>query len=301
MVSEVKKYAGVVVPMATPVLHGAVDLDAVEKIVRSFAAARVDTLVMGTTGEGNSVPQADGIAMVRRAVETAGGEIKIYAGVTGLCVDEQFSQIEGFADAGADVAVAVLPSYYALTPAQMTGYYVRLADESPIPVMLYNITSTTHQSIPVDVVRELSKHPNIVGLKDSERDLERMEQCIAISRGRADFAYFCGWAAQSAHSLELGADGIVPSTGNFVPKHFRALYDAAVAGDMAEAGRLQKLTDSMAVVYQQGRPLGQQLAALKYIMELRGLCGHEMLAPLTMLDEAEYSGIEAGCAGFEWE
>ena len=301
MVSEVKKYAGVVVPMATPVLHGAVDLAAVEKIVCSFAEAGVDTLVMGTTGEGNSVPQADGIAMVRRAVEAADGRITVYAGVTGLCVDEQFAQIAGFAEAGADVAVAVLPSYYALTPAQMVAYYTRLADESTIPVMLYNITSTTHQSIPVDVVRELSKHPNIVGLKDSERDLERMEQCIAISRGRKDFAYFCGWAAQSAHSLELGADGIVPSTGNFVPKHFRALYDAAVAGDMAEAERLQKLTDSMAVIYQQGRPLGQQLAALKYIMELRGLCGHEMLAPLTMLGDDEYGDIEAKCAGLEWD
>lgn len=301
MVCNVKKYAGVVVPMATPVLRGAVDMDAVEKIVRSFVEARVDTLVMGTTGEGNSVPQADGVAMVRRAVEAAEGKITVYAGVTGLCVDEQYAQIEGFAKAGADVAVAVLPSYYALTPAQMVAYYAALADRSQIPVMLYNITSTTHQSIPVEVVRELSQHPNIVGLKDSERDLERMEQCIAVSRGREDFAYFCGWAAQSAHSLELGADGIVPSTGNFVPRHFRALYDAAVAGDMAEAVRLQTLTDAMAVVYQQGRPLGQQLAALKYIMELRGLCGREMLAPLTMLDAAEYEAIGAKCAGMEWD
>ena len=301
MGSNVKKYAGVVVPMATPVLRGAVDLNAVEKIVRSFAEARVDMLVMGTTGEGNSVPQRDGIEMVRRAVGAAEGRVTVYAGVTGLCVDEQYAQVEGFAAAGADVAVAVLPSYYALTEAQMTGYYAALADRSPIPLMLYNITSTTHQSIPVGVVRELSQHPNIVGLKDSERDLERMEQCIAVSRGRDDFAYFCGWAAQSAHSLELGADGIVPSTGNFVPRHFRALYDAAVAGDMAEAERLQKLTDSMAVVYQQGRPLGQQLAALKYIMELRGLCGREMLAPLTMLGEDEYETIRTGCAGMEWD
>ena len=298
---DVKKYAGVVVPMATPVLNGAVDLDAVDRIMRSFAEAGVHTLVMGTTGEGNSVPQRDGAAMVRRAVEAAAGRVTVYAGVTGLCVAEQYAQVEGFAAAGADVAVAVLPSYYALTDRQMVDYYVGLADRSPIPVMLYNITSTTHQSIPVAVVRELSQHPNIVGLKDSERDLERMEQCIGVSRGREDFAYFCGWAAQSAHSLALGADGIVPSTANFVPKHFRALYDAAVAGDTAEAERLQKLTDSMAVVYQQGRPLGQQLAALKYIMELRGLCGRGMLSPLTVLGDDEYRTIEAACAGFEWE
>lgn len=296
-----KQYQGVVVPMVTPVKGGSVDLEAVATIIRSFAEAGVDTLIMGTTGEGNSVPMGEGIDMVHTAVEAAEGKVRIYAGVTGLCLKEQISQIEGFARAGADVAVAVLPSYYALTEEQMVGYYTALADASPLPVMLYNIVATTHLSIPVEAVRKLAEHPNIVGLKDSERDLERMAACIEIAKGREDFTYFCGWAAQSAHALELGADGIVPSTGNFVPKHFRALYDAAVSGDMEEANRLQAVTDDMAKVYQQGRPLGQQLAALKGIMEQCELCGREMLPPLTMLPEAEYTKIIEQITEFELE
>ena len=296
---QTKKYAGVVVPMVTPVRDGAVDMTAVAKIIRSFAEAKVDALVMGTPGEGNSVPTGEGIDMIRTAVEAAEGRIRVYAGVTGLCPKEQLSQIEGFARAGADAAVAVLPGYYALTEQQMIDYYTMLADNASIPVMLYNIPATTHLSIPVEAVRRLADHPNIVGLKDSERDAERMAQCIEIARGRADFAYFCGWAAQSAHALELGADGIVPSTGNFVPQLFRDLYEAAVKGDTAEANRLQQLTDSMAVVYQQGRPLGQQLAALKRIMERRDLCGREMLPPLTMLDEAAYRTIDEQIAAFD--
>ncbi len=296
-----KQYQGVVVPMVTPVKNGSVDLEAVATIIRSFAEAGVDTLIMGTTGEGNSVPMGEGIDMVHTAVEAAEGKVCIYAGVTGLCLKEQISQIEGFARAGADVAVAVLPAYYALTPEQMAGYYTALADASPLPVMLYNILATTHLSIPVEVVSQLAAHPNIVGLKDSERDLERMAACIEIAKGREDFTYFCGWAAQSAHALELGADGIVPSTGNFVPKHFRALYDAAVEGDMEEANRLQTVTDEMAKVYQQGRPLGQQLAALKGIMEQCELCGREMLPPLTVLPEAEYTKIIEQITEFELE
>lgn len=296
-----KQYQGVVVPMVTPVKGGSVDLEAVATIIRSFAEAGVDTLIMGTTGEGNSVPMGEGIDMVHTAVEAAEGKVRIYAGVTGLCLKEQISQIEGFARAGADVAVAVLPSYYALTEEQMVGYYTALADASPLPVMLYNILATTHLSIPVEAVRKLAEHPNIVGLKDSERDLDRMAACIEIAKGREDFTYFCGWAAQSAHALELGADGIVPSTGNFVPKHFRALYDAAVSGDMEEANRLQAVTDDMAKVYQQGRPLGQQLAALKGIMEQCELCGREMLPPLTMLPEAEYTKIINEITEFELE
>lgn len=296
-----KQYAGVVVPMVTPVRDGAVDLEAVRTIIRSFAEAGVHALVLGTTGEGNLVSQGETILLTDAAVEAAEGKIRIYAGVTGLCLKEQISQIEGFARAGADVAVAILPSYYALTEEQMVDYYTALADASPLPVMLYNILATTHLSIPVEAVRKLSMHPNIVGLKDSERDLERMAACIDIARDRADFSYFCGWAAQSAHSLELGADGIVPSTGNFVPKHFRALYDAAVEGDMEEAQRLQEVTDDMAKVYQQGRPLGQQLAALKGIMEQCELCGREMLPPLTMLPEAEYKKIIEQITEFELE
>ncbi|MBR4051533.1 MAG: dihydrodipicolinate synthase family protein [Alistipes sp.] len=294
-----RKYAGVVVPMATPVKAGSVDMEAVEKIIRSFAEAGVDVLVMGTTGEGNLVPQAEGIEMVATAVRAAEGKITIYAGVTGLCLKEQVAQIQGFKEAGADVAVAILPSYYALTEEQMVAYYTALAEESVLPVMLYNILATTHLSIPVEAVRKLAAHPNIVGLKDSERDLERMEQCIAIKNEAENFAYFCGWAAQSAHSLELGADGIVPSTGNFVPKHFQKLYEAAVAGNMEEANRLQQLTDEMAKVYQQGRPLGKQLAALKCIMQGIGLCGTEMFAPLTELSEEEYRIIREGIAKFD--
>lgn len=294
-----KRYAGVVVPMATPVKNGSVDLEATAAIIRSFVEAGVDTLVMGTTGEGNSVPQKEGIEMVRKAVETAQGRITIYAGVTGMCLKEQIAQIEGFKETGADVAVAVLPAYYALEEEQMMAYYTALADASPLPLMLYNILATTHLSIPVEAVRKLAAHPNIVGLKDSERDLERMEQCIAVAKSREDFTYFCGWAAQSAHSLELGADGIVPSTGNFVPKHFQALYEAAVAGNMAEANRLQELTDRMAKVYQAGRPLGKQLAALKCIMAREGLCGKEMFAPLTMLSDEEYASIEEQISAFD--
>lgn len=296
-----RAYSGVVVPMVTPVKNGSVDLEAVATIIRSFVEAGVDALVMGTTGEGNLVPMGEGIDMVHTAVEAAEGKIRIYAGVTGLCLKEQLSQIEGFARAGADAAVAILPSYYALTEEQMIGYYTALADASPLPVMLYNILATTHLSIPVEAVRKLAEHPNIVGLKDSERDLERMAACIEIARSREDFTYFCGWAAQSAHALDLGADGIVPSTGNFVPKHFQALYEAAVAGDMEEANRLQAVTDEMAKIYQQGRPLGQQLAALKGIMEQCELCGREMLPPLTMLSEAEYQTIIEKITEFELE
>lgn len=283
-----KRYAGVVVPMVTPVTeNGSLDTEAVKRIIKSFVANEVCPLLMGTTGEGNSVSQTDARLLVSTAVQAAEGKITVYAGLTGTCISEQLAQADAFCEAGADVIVATLPSYYTLTPDQMEGYYRQLADHSKRPVMLYNILATTHMTIPVDVVKRLADHPNIVGLKDSERDLDRMAEIIAFSRQREDFCYFCGWAAQSAHSLALGGDGIVPSTGNFTPGMFARLYRAAMNGDKPTAMQMQDTTNEIAKIYQAGRTLGQSLAALKVMMATDGLCGPAMLPPLTPLTEDE--------------
>ena len=287
-----KKYKGVVVPMVTPVTkNGTLDTQAVERIIAFFVNAGVSPLLMGTTGEGNSVSQTDGLLFVETAVKAAQKRITIYAGLTGNCFSEQLKQAEAYTHAGADVIVATLPTYYALTPQQMENYYRTLADSIQGPLMLYNILATTHMSIPVDIIRRLADHPNIVGLKDSERDLERMAQCIEIAKGRENFCYFCGWAAQSAHSLELGGDGIVPSTGNYVPELFQQLYEAAIKGDMATAYQLQDQTNEIAKIYQKDRTLGQSLTALKVMMQTKGLCEPWMLMPLTRLSAAEEKAI----------
>ena len=288
------KYRGVVVPMVTPVTeNGMLDVPAVERIIEFFAQNNVAPLLMGTTGEGNSVSASDGLLMVETAVKASKGRILIYAGLTGNCFAEQLRQAEAYTKAGADVIVATLPSYYALTDEQMYGYYKTLADSITGPLMLYNILATTHMTIPVEVVKRLADHPNIVGLRDSERDLERMQQCIAISRDREDFAYFCGWAAQSAYSLSIGGDGIVPSTGNYVPEMFNDLYRAASDGDMTTANRLQDETNEIAKIYQAGRTLGQSLTALKVMMQTKGLCEPWMLIPLTRLSAEEEQSIKS--------
>ncbi|MBQ9230992.1 MAG: dihydrodipicolinate synthase family protein [Prevotella sp.] len=288
-----KKYHGVVVPMVTPVTeNGTLDTQAVERIIAFFVQAGVSPLLMGTTGEGNSVSQKDGLLFVETAVKAAQGRITIYAGLTGNCFAEQLAQAEAYTNAGADVIVATLPTYYALTEEQMENYYRTLADNIKGPLMLYNILATTHMSIPVEVIRRLADHPNIVGLKDSERDLERMAQCIAIANDRDDFCYFCGWAAQSAHSLELGGDGIVPSTGNYVPEMFQQLYEAAIKGDRTTANRLQDETNEIAKIYQKDRTLGQSLTALKVMMQTKGLCEPWMLMPLTRLSSEEEQTIK---------
>lgn len=290
---KLNKYHGVVVPMVTPVTkEGDIDVKAVERIIDNFAKYNVSALLMGTTGEGNSVAVEQGVKMIEAAAKAAAGRITIYAGLAGNCVSEQMEAAKKFVAAGADVIAATLPCYYALTPEQMMKYYTDLADVLTIPLMLYNITITTHMSIPVDVIEKLSHHPNIVGLKDSEDNQERMEEILRLVADRDDFAYFCGCAANSAKALSLGADGIVPSVGNYLPKMYADLFDAGVKGDTATAEDLQQKTIEIGKINTAGLTLGQSLAGLKVIMKMVGLCDTFMLPPLTGLDEDTVKRIQ---------
>ena len=214
---------------------------------------------------------------------TAKGKITIYAALTGTVISEQFKAINPYVEAGADVLVATLPSYYNLTEEQMYQYYVKIADACPVPFMLYNITLTTHMSIPVNLVKRLADHPNIVGIKDSENNDERMQQIMEFAAGREDFVYFCGCAANSAIALHRGAVGIVPSGGNYIPDLYNKLFHHAVNGEMEKANEYQDLTNKICQAYQKDFTLGESLAALKFMLSTKGLCEGNMLSPLTSL------------------
>ena len=169
----------------------------------------------------------------------------------------------------------------------MHQYFEKLADAIPMPLIVYNIPSTTHMSIPLEVVERLSRHPNIVGLKDSERDEERLYASVATYREREDFSHFIGWAVQSTNALLQGSDGLVPSSGNIVPAWYRKLYDSVLADDLETAQNMQEKTDRVSRLYQGERSLGDSLAALKVLMERVGLCGSAMFPPLTPMSEEE--------------
>lgn len=287
------KYHGVVVPMVTPITkNNEIDINAVKRIINNFAQYNVSALIMGTTGEGNSVSVESGVKMIKAASEAAAGRITIYAGLAGNCISEQYDAAVKFIEAGADVIAATLPCYYSLTPKQMYEYYKNLADTLTAPLMLYNITITTHMSIPLDIIEKLSHHPNIVGLKDSENNIQRMEEALTLFSDREDFAYFCGCAANSAKALSLGADGIVPSVGNYLPKIYNDLFEAGISGNTEIANDLQAKTIEIGKINTDNLTLGESLAGLKVIMKTYGLCETYMLPPLTELEEKTVINIQ---------
>lgn len=280
-----KRFSGVVVPMITPLNKDyTIDVAAVQRIVTLFAKNAIHPLVLGTTGESSSISEKESLKLVEVAVKSKGTKQCIYAGLVGNQVDDLILRGNRYISLGADCVVATLPSYYGLTSNQMIAFYKTLADNIKGPVMMYNIKATTQMTIPLDVVETLSVHPNIWGLKDSERDFERMEACINKYKNEKAFSYFCGWGAQSASSLKLGADGIVPSTGNYVPEMYKKLYDAALNSDWNTCEKWQQETDLVAQQYQKDKTLGESLAVLKALMHEKNICNKTMMPPLTEVE-----------------
>lgn len=287
-----KRFSGVVVPMVTPLLEdGSPDTVAVGGLMRLFHTHGLHPLVLGTTGESPSFSKKAGYEIMSAAAMAKGVGQCLYAGLVGTVVRSLVKKGNAYLDMGADAVVATLPPYYPLTPEQMAYFFLVMADSLRGPLLVYNIKATTGMSLPLDVIETLSQHPNIVGIKDSERDEARMMTLIERYKDNPDFAYFCGWGAKGAESLQLGADGIVPSTANLVPALYERLYTAAMAGQAEEAVRLQALTDQVAAIYQGGLTLGESLAALKLLMHTLGRCGTAMKLPLTLLPTEKASVV----------
>jgi len=269
LLSVTKPYHGVVVPMVTPVTpQGDLDEPAVRRVI--------DHLIEGGSGI---------------TVEHVGGRAVTYAGIGNNCLADSVHAAEEYFQLGIDVVVAHLPSYYALSPEEQSDYYAALVERIPGPLMLYNIPSTTHMSTPIGVVEKLSRHPKVIGLKDSENNVARVEAVMETLGGRSDFAIFVGVSALSARALSLGADGIVPSPAHLVPYLCQRLYESGSQGDVTSAEEYQRQVDQVADIYVRNRTLGQSLAALKAAMGALSLCGPDVLPPLRPLDAAQQEAI----------
>lgn len=283
-----KKFTGIIVPAVTP-LTAAYQIDeiAVQKLFQQFYTHNVSPFILGTTGESASLSAEVKEEYVKVAEKNKQAGSILYAGISSNIVRESIEFAKFCADHAVDAVAATLPSYYALTEAQMGTYFETLADAVPLPVIIYNIPATTHMSIPLQLIDELSHHPNIIATKDSERSDERLKQSLELWKDREDFGHFLGWAAKSADALIGGSDGLIPSTGNLLPEIYELMLNAVEAGDHAKAYEMQKLSDIYGNLYQGGKTLGESLWALKVLIRSKGLCEEYVMPPLKSLNKDE--------------
>ena len=295
-----KRFHGVVVPMVTPATEdGHVDEASTLRLTEHVVAAGAYPFLFGTSGEASSISKEEKIRTGSLLCPPFIERTTVYMGISSNCFEESVDLAKAFSDQGAHVAVVTLPCYLALRPDQMRQYFERLADSIPLPLIIYNIPVTTHMSIPLDVVEALSHHPNIVGLKDSERDLERLKTAAAQYKDREDFSHLTGWAPQAINALQWGSDGLVPVTANRVPQLYIDLYNAVIEGDIETADRLQTKTNEVSKIFQENRTLGDSLAAMKALLNVSGICGTEMFPPLTAVTTEEQEQLNTKWSNFK--
>ncbi len=275
---------GVYPPIATPfTADGDLDSDALSaNIARWNSTGLAGYVVAGSNGESAHLDDDEVVEAVRVVRRAALVTQSVIAGTGRQSTRATVHLTRAAADAGADYALVMNPSFYPgeLTAEVLAQHYMAVADASPIPVLVYNVPKFTHLNIPVAAVARAAAHPNIVGIKDSAGDIGQIIELLrACPKG---FSVLLGNSPAFLSGLQVGAVGGVLALANVAPRECVAIYDLLRAGRTAEALAIQFRLMPV------GRAVtgGFGVPGLKAALDLLGYHGGAPRPPLVPLDPA---------------
>jgi len=277
---------GIVVPMATPLTDDAkLDEEGTRRLVRHMTDGGVHgVFVLGTAGELPALDEDTRRRVVEIVVEEAAGRAKVYAGIGEVSTARTIRNARTVARIGADVAVVVLPYYFPLDQQELADHLRAVADASEIPIVMYSIPATTKLSLTTGTTADLSRHPNIVGIKDSSGSFADMQVLVNLFRDDAGFGVLVGSLPLVGMGIYMGADGAVPTAGNFAPRLLVELYEAAVRKDLEKTRELQGKLETLTSTYRFGGRWTSGIATVKTALKLLGICGNRLTRPLRQPD-----------------
>jgi len=280
----VRQFSGVFGPVTTPfAADGEIDVGAFAQNLTAHIAAGLDGVVVnGSTGEAALLDEAErdrALAVARQAI----GDNVLIAGTGAESARLTIGRCRRAAAVGADAVLVVAPHYYGdkMNHAALKSHYERVADESPIPVLLYNIPKYMHFRLEPELVEQLAGHDNIVGMKDSAGDVECLSRYVAIQD--STFSVLTGHGGTWQQALAIGVRGGILAVALFAPELTLAVRDAMQQGRSEEAAELQlRLTPlALQIVGKMG------VAGVKAAMDTIGLRGGLTRLPLLPLGAIE--------------
>ncbi|HEV2196322.1 MAG TPA: 4-hydroxy-tetrahydrodipicolinate synthase [Candidatus Acidoferrum sp.] len=246
-------------------------------------------VVIGSTGESVLLSKSEIEAVLAAVKEAASRDKKLIAGTGAESTTETVERTKRAAKLGYDAALVKTPYYYkpAYKPEVYIAHYRRVADESPIPVMLYSVPQFTGVALEPQEVAVLSEHPNIIGIKESSGNVQRVAEIIA--NVQPDFQVLVGSAATIYPSLAIGARGAILALGSALPEKCVTLYELFRQGQHEKARKLQEvmLRASKLIVSECG------IAGVKYAMDQRGYRGGLPRLPLLPLKDEQKKRVNA--------
>jgi 4-hydroxy-2-oxoglutarate aldolase len=271
--------------MITPFTSaGEVDYDAFTHNIERWNAANLGGyLVLGSNSETAFLTSEEKLRLMRLTVESAGGSRTVLAG-TGLeSTRETIFLTNKAAAVGVNAALVLTPAFYReqMTDRALIRHFTEVADNTQIPILIYNVPKFTNLNISVAAVKELSRHPNIVGMKDSSGNLSQLTSFLSVVPER--FNLVVGTAALWYPALTLGVQAGILALANCAPEECVAVQHFYEAGnhDAARALYLKLLPLNNAVTATYG------IAGLKYACSTNGCDGGTVRAPLLPLQEGD--------------
>jgi 4-hydroxy-2-oxoglutarate aldolase len=244
--------------------------------------------INGSTGESVLLRWAEVERLWETAAESAAPDKFLLAGSGAESTGETIEMTRRAARIGYHAALVRTPSYYMpqMTDAAEAEHFLRVADSSPIPVVLYSVPIFTGYTMEAPLVARLTAHPNIIGMKDSSGDVARVGRIVSVVP--AEFRLLIGSAPLLAATATKGAAGAILAMACVFPEMCAEIYEAANRHDGEHAKMLQrKLSAASAVISRAGIP------GIKCAMDARGYYGGPSRMPLLPLDAIQKAEAEA--------
>jgi 4-hydroxy-2-oxoglutarate aldolase len=284
-----QRFEGVFAALTTPFSGEEISVEKFrENITRYNGTGLAGYVVLGSTGEAVYLSDEEAEMLAAEARASAAPGKVIIAGASKESTKLTIASANRMAALGVDAVLIKPPHYYKsrMGPQALKEYYLRVADESRVPVVIYNIPQNTGIAVEPSLTVELSRHSNIAGFKDSSGILANLAEVRPAARPA--FSYLLGTGSILLAGLLLGADGGILAMAAAVPVLCVEVHSLFRQGKLAEARELQLRLAPL------NKALTQSLGvpAIKYALDLLGYYGGPPRSPLQPLDQAGRSAIK---------
>ena len=290
-------FSGVFAALTTPFVHdGSVSLPDLKHNVHRYNQTDLAGYVaLGSTGEAVLLTRAEMDGILATVKESAAKGKKLLAGAGAESTAETIERTKRAAEFGYDAVLVKTPYYYkpAYKPEVLIAHYRRVADESPIPVMLYSIPQFTGIALGSAEVAALAEHPNIIGIKDSSGNVQGVAEIVAATPPA--FQILVGSAASVYPSMAIGARGAILALACALPEKCVALFELFRQGHHEKARELQStLVRASKLIVSE-----LSIAGVKYAMDQRGYRGGIPRSPLLPLHHEQKKRLTEFLAALE--
>jgi 4-hydroxy-tetrahydrodipicolinate synthase len=273
-------FEGVIPALVTPFTKdNKIDAEVFRHLVSFVEDGGVSgVLTCGTTGESATLSIAEHKELIDLSIDCA--KVSVVAGTGSNNTVEAIDLTKYAADAGADAALLISPYYNKSNNAGLLAHFNKIADSADIPIILYNVPSRTGQNVPLEVISELAKVENIVGIKEASGSVEKVS-LILEETADENFAVFSGEDGLTLPIVALGGVGVISVAANLVPDMMVQMVDATKKGDLATAQELHfKVAPLIRALFCETNPI-----PVKRAVELMGLASGDMRLPLAPISK----------------